>query len=183
MGERRAMAPEGAHRIKGEPSMARTHTLTVASHDLDWSAVLWAAIIAGVAFMMMEMALVALTGMGGFWGPPRMIAAMLMGKQVLPPPATFDTGIMMVAMLVHFALSIVYAFILAWVIATWSIGIAVLAGAAFGLIVYLVNFYGIAPPFFPWFVEARNWIGLLSHIVFGIVLALAYKAIARPKQA
>ena len=39
-----------------------------------------------------------------------------MGKEVLPPPATFDLGIIMVAILIHFALSTVYGLIPARVI-------------------------------------------------------------------
>jgi hypothetical protein len=39
--------------------------------------------------MMLQMGLVALAG-DSPWGPPRMIAAIVMGEGVLPPPATFD---------------------------------------------------------------------------------------------
>lgn len=38
-------------------------------------------------------------------------AAIVMGKEVLPPPATFDMSIMMVAMMVHFVLSVIAAFV------------------------------------------------------------------------
>ncbi|WP_425450131.1 hypothetical protein [Virgifigura deserti] len=148
---------------------------------MDWKAALWAGLIAGAIFMMLEMILVAVTGMGSPWGPPRMIAAMVMGRDVLPPPATFDLGVLMIAMVIHFVLSIVYGFILAWILWRWGLGLglALLAGAAFGLTLYLVNFYGFASALFPWFAEARNWVSILSHIVFGAVLAWAYKAIAR----
>ena len=61
-------------------------------------AAIWAAIIAGIVFMMLEMMMVAIFTGGSPWGPPRMIAAIGMGKGVLPSPATFDAGIMMVAM-------------------------------------------------------------------------------------
>ena len=53
-------------------------------------AALWAAIIAGIVFMMLEMIMVPVFMGGSPWGPPRMIAAIGMGKGVLPPPATFD---------------------------------------------------------------------------------------------
>ena len=56
--------------------------------------------------MMMEMGLVAMSG-GSPWGPPRMIAAIVMGESVLPPPATFDLMILMTAMAVHMMLSII----------------------------------------------------------------------------
>lgn len=43
-----------------------------------------------------------------------MIAAIAMGRGVLPPPATFAIGIMMMAMVIHFMLSWVYALIYGW---------------------------------------------------------------------
>ena len=48
----------------------------------------------------------------------------------------------------------------------------IVAGVVFGLIVYLVNFYGMSS-FFPWFAMARNWISIAAHVIFGIVLAYA----------
>ena len=55
-----------------------------------------------------------------------------------------------------------------------------MAGAAFGLIaVYGINFYVIAPMAFPWFVEARNWISVVSHVMFGMVVAGTYIAMRR----
>jgi hypothetical protein len=82
------------------------------SKALNWKATIWAGIIAGIVFIMLEMAMVmGLEGQSP-WGPPRMMAAMVMGEGVLPPPATFHFGIIMVAMIVHMMLSIVLAIIL-----------------------------------------------------------------------
>ncbi len=90
---------------------------------MDWKAVIWAAFIAGIVFMMLEMALVATVGGGSPWGPPRMIAAMAMGKGALPPPATFEMVPMLVAMMVHFTTSVIYAVILGWVISSRNLGL------------------------------------------------------------
>ena len=60
---------------------------------IDWKAALWAGIVAGFVFMVLEMLLVQLVGGGSMWGPPRMMAAMVMGRGVLPPPATFDPNL------------------------------------------------------------------------------------------
>ncbi len=128
-------------------------------------------LVAGVVFMILEMLLVPLVGGGSAFGPPRMIAAIVMGEGVLPPPATFDASIFLVAMLVHFGLSMVLGIIFAVIFArralseTAFIGI----GAAFGLAVYFVHFYGLTA-IFPWFEMARNWISIFAHIVFGAVL-------------
>ncbi|WP_445504695.1 hypothetical protein [Microvirga sp. G4-2] len=155
-----------------------TYAAITSAKQLDWKATVWAGLIAGAVFMMMEMILMALAGMG-FWGPPRMIAAIALGPGVLPPPATFDIGVIMVAMIIHIVLSIVYAFILTAIISAWNLTTvaAVVAGAVFGFILYVVNFYGFTAVF-PWFAEARGWIGTVSHIAFGVVLAWTYRALA-----
>lgn len=145
-----------------------------------WKAAVWAGLISGVAFVMLEMMLVPLFMGGSPWGPPRMIAAIAMGKGVLPPPATFDVGVLMAAMAVHLPLSVVFTLILAWIIARFDMGVAVLIGAVFGLILYLVNFYGFTA-IFPWFAMARNWVSIFSHIMFGIIAAIAYKQLAKPR--
>jgi len=127
------------------------------SIQLDWKAATWSGIIAGFVFLVLEMLMVPIFGGGSPWGPPRMIAAIVLGEGVLPPPPTFSAGIVAVAMVLHFVLSIVYALIFALVINRLGLGTALAIGAAGGLILYLVNFYGFTA-LFPWFAMARNWI-------------------------
>ncbi|GAA4864056.1 hypothetical protein GCM10023332_15240 [Luteimonas vadosa] len=115
---------------------------------------------------------------GSPWGPPRMIAAIGLGESVLPPPATFDFAIVMVAVLIHFALSLVLAFVFAFIAKGRSVGSAALIGGVFGLVVYLVNFYGMTS-MFPWFEMARNWVSIFAHVVFGVVLGSTYAACTR----
>ncbi len=128
-------------------------------------------LVAGLVFLIVEMILVPTVGGGSAFGPPRMMAAIVMGEGVLPPPATFDAPIFLVGMLVHFVLSIVLGVVFAALFArraysdTTLIGI----GAAFGLVVYFIHFFGLTA-IFPWFEMARNWITVFAHIVFGAVL-------------
>ena len=145
-------------------------------------AAVWAGLIAGVVFMMLEMLLVGTIGGGSPWGPPRMIAAIGMGKDVLPPPASFDLSILIVAMLIHFALAIVLGIVFALIVARWNMGLITMAvaGAAFGMVVYLITFYGFTA-LFPWFAMARNGISLFSHAMFGLVLGWSYYVLARPR--
>ncbi|MGH8771688.1 MAG: hypothetical protein ACREV2_10995 [Burkholderiales bacterium] len=150
----------------------------VISHTPDWSAGVWAGLIAGLVFLVLELALVPVFMGMSPWAPVRMIAAIIMGQGVLPPPDTFDLGIFLAAGAVHFGLSIVLGLILAGIF-TWlhldsSAWLSLLAGAVFGLVVYFVNFYGMTS-FFPWFADARNWLSITVHAIFGIVAALAYK--------
>jgi hypothetical protein len=140
-----------------------------------------AGLIAGIVFMMLEMALVGTVGGQSPWGPPRMIAAIGMGEGVLPPPATFDMGIVMMGMAIHLILSILLGLVLGWVISHWRMSqiTAIVAGTLFGVLVYFFNFY-IMTAVFPWFAMARGTISIVAHAVFGLVLGWAYHAIAKP---
>ena len=55
-----------------------------------------------------------------------------------------------------------------------------MAGAVFGLLLYVVNFYGFTA-IFPWFAMAQNWVSIFSHIMFGVIAGWAYKGIALRK--
>lgn len=147
------------------------------TNSVDWRAAIWAGLIAGLVFMMLEMGLVATVGGESPWGPPRMIAAMAMGKDVLPPPATFDFGIMMIAMMIHLVMSIIFGVILGWAISRSGMSrtMAVVVGTVFGLIVYFINFY-LMTAVFPWFAMARGGISILAHAMFGLVLGWVYHA-------
>lgn len=147
---------------------------------LDWKAAIWAGIVAGAVFMMLEMLLVQFFGPMSMWAPPRMIAAMVMGEGVLPPPDSFDAMAFMVAMLIHFLLSVILALIFGWIISRWKMSLtaAAIVGTVFGLVVYLVNFYGLTAVF-PWFADARGWIAIFSHAMFGLVLGAVYQPLEK----
>ncbi len=152
------------------------------SAKLDFKAAVVAGLIAGAVFMMLEMALVGTIGGQSPWGPPRMIAAMAMGKGVLPPPGTFDMTIMMVAMMIHFIMSVLLGVVLGWIISHWRMSLvtSIIAGTIFGLVVYFVDFY-LMTAVFPWFAMARGAISIFAHAMFGLVLGWAYHAIAKPR--
>jgi hypothetical protein len=141
-------------------------------------AAMGAGIIAGAVFIILEMTMVPSFAGGSPWGPPRMIAAIVAGKTVLPTigtQATFNLGIFIVAMLVHFILSAIFALILAGSVTGRSVGVGALVGGAFGILLYLINFY-VFTALFPWFAMARTWITVFTHVVFGIVAAVTYLA-------
>jgi hypothetical protein len=151
-----------------------------ASPDFHWPGAALAGIVAGVVATVFQV---------GCWGlagqPPaallfrdaRLTAAIVMGPRVLPPPPTFDASIFVVATLVHFALSIAYGLVLCAVLSLagehlgrlWRL----VAGAAFGVVLYAVNMHG-ATVAFPWFAVARGGITLATHAVFGMAVVVAY---------
>lgn len=110
----------------------------------------------------------------------RLAAALVLGPSVLPPPASFDATVMAVATVVHFALSLAYAALVAWLVDRRSPAQAAALGAAFGVVLYMVNMHG-ATWLFPWFAAARDWITVAAHFVFGVVAALAWIK-ARPRR-
>jgi uncharacterized membrane protein YagU involved in acid resistance len=163
-------------------------TVLHAGHEergrIDWPAGVYAGLIAGVVFLMLEMIMVWLFMGESPWAPPRMIAAMVLGEGVLPmpdKPATFGFGIMLTAVIIHFVLSIIYALLGAAIVANrMGYGAAIGLGALCGLVIYLINFYPIAAALFPWFAMARNWISIFAHIVFGALVGAAYVGLRKP---
>lgn len=143
----------------------------------DWMAGVWAGLIAGLVFVMLEMGLVWMVQGESPWGPPHMIAAMALGKDVLPPAGTwapFDLKIMLTTMMIHLPMSVAYGLLGAWLVHRFDWAGGLMIGAGLGLAIYIVNFYAVAPAAFPWFLMGRNWIGAFSHVMFGAVLGVAY---------
>ena len=112
-----------------------------------------------------------------FFRDARLTAAILLGQSVLPPPATPDRTVILVAGLIHVLLSMAYGFALACVISRLTRRTALLAGCVFGLILYAVNMH-IVTNVYPWFSAARDWITVVTHVIFGISLAAIYKALS-----
>jgi uncharacterized membrane protein YagU involved in acid resistance len=143
-----------------------------------WRAAIVAGLIAGAVFLMFEMIMMPLFMGVSPWAPPRMMAAIVLGQGVLPPPDTFDFGLVMVAMMVHVVLSIVYAFIIGFFVQERNVATAATIGAIAGLAIYLINFYGFTA-IFPWFAMARGWVSVVGHILFGLVVAWSYRGLQK----
>ncbi len=157
--------------------MASTTLGSATDRVSSWRASFWAGIIAGAVFLVGEMALAPAVGASP-WAPARMIAAIVAGRGVLPPPATFHLGIVLLALVIHFILSVVYALLLSPLVAGVGRRAAAVVGTLYGLVLYLVNFYGFTA-LFPWFAMARNWVSVVMHLVFGAAAAYSYKVLAR----
>lgn len=145
--------------------------------DIHWRSAVLAGIVAGVVASVAQVALwwassEPLAAM--LFRDARLTAAIVMGREVLAPPATFDGSVMLVAALVHFALSTAYGLTLSAFLARLSTPLSLLAGGAFGLLLYAINMYGFTF-LFPWFVVTRGWITVATHVVFGTVAAMVYK--------
>jgi hypothetical protein len=142
---------------------------------VDFRAVFWAGIVSGLVFLVVNM-LLSLLFLGTPWIFIRMVAALLLGQEVLPPPASFDPAIFIVALVIHLLLSIVFTTILALMIHKWGLLVGIIGGAIFGLALYAINIYTFSF-FFPWFFSLRSWIILLSHVFYGATAGGMYEAL------
>lgn len=142
---------------------------------VDWSAAMWAGVISGIIFLMVNLLLTAYT-LGSPWIVVRVLASVVMGNRVLPPPASFDITIFVVALIVHLVLSVLFACLLAIVIHRWGLIVGIVGGALFGLALYGINFYSFSY-FFPWFFPFKSWMMVVSHVVFGAAAGGIYEAL------
>jgi hypothetical protein len=146
-------------------------------HSLDTAAAMGAGIGAGIVATAVQLALwwtFAVPLPDILFRDARLAAAIVMGRTVLPPPATFEWDVMLTATMVHFALSVCYGLMLAAVLSRLELRHALLAGSVFGLLLYGANMYGFTAVF-PWFAASRDWITAAAHLSFGIALAGIYK--------
>ena len=111
---------------------------------------------------------------GSPWVFPRLVAAIVLGKGVLPPPATITPGILLAALAIHLPLSIAYACLIAFVLHRWGLLVGIVGGAALGLALYMINF-GTTFAIFPWFAPMKSGISLWAHVAFGAVAGGTYE--------
>jgi len=147
----------------------------------DWVAAAVSGFVAGAVVMVLELIWSSLVLGTDQWSTSHMVAAIVMGRDALQSTG-FSVGIVATALATHYVLGIIFALVLAAIIAPFhfdsSAGMLTLVGAVFGLALYLINFYGMVN-FFPWFVEMRGWAALATHLIFGIVAALMYHQLER----
>ena len=140
-----------------------------------------AGLLAGLVFIVFELIMAAILTPSVF-GPLRLISAIVLGKGALPPPPVAGLGvIVVVGLIVHFVLSALWGAIFgaaAGLIGALSNSRAALivAASVFGLALWLVNFYVIAPVVFPWFAMANPVVQFFAHTFFygttlGLILA------------
>ncbi len=148
----------------------------------DWLAAAVAGFGAGGVLMLLELFWSSVVQDGNPWPATRMVAAMAMGGAVLRESG-FSLAVVATALALHYALGTVYGVALVAVVVACGLEprafMATLAGAAFGLLLYIVNFYGVAQAF-PWFSALRGAATATTHVVFGMAVVVFYLALERP---
>ncbi len=150
----------------------RDHAMTY-----DFMAAIESGLIAGAAFLVLQMFMVAVFLGGNAWAPLRYMASVVMGRSAAPPPATFDLRIMFIGLILHFAIAIGFTLLLTLALNRLQTWWVVLIGAGYGVIVYLLTFVMFLGAV-PWMAAARSWVTVVSHIVFGAVAAGSYNLLA-----
>jgi hypothetical protein len=94
----------------------------------------------------------------------------------------FSVGVVAIALAAHYMLGIAFGLVLAGIMAPLDLDAnlarAGVTGALFGLVLYLINFFGMAR-WFPWLADLRGWPTIAAHLVFGVVAALLYWKLGR----
>jgi hypothetical protein len=143
---------------------------------VDWSAAIWAGVIAAIIFLLLNLFLTPLVLGGNAWVIVRLFASITMGEPVLAPPATFHGTALAAALLTHFVLSIGFAMLIAYILHRWGLIVGILGGAIIGLGLFCINFYTMTV-FFPWFFAMRSWVFVLTHVLFGAIAGGVYEGL------
>lgn len=151
------------------------------ARQADWTAAAIAGFGAGGILMLVELIWATMQAPDR-WLVTRMVAAMVMGWEVLQTSG-YDLSVVIAALAVHYILGITFALMLAAIIAPFqldsSLGLVTLVGAAFGVLLYVLNFYGMSEAF-TWFTQLRGWPTFIAHVIFGASCALFYRMLERP---
>lgn len=145
-----------------------------ADQIVDHRAVWIAGFSAGAIFLLLLCFVYPLVSGSTPWVILRFIGAIALGENVLPPPVSFDLGVTVVATLIHFALSLLFTYVVAFVLHRWGLLVGIAGGALLGAAIYAINFFALTV-FFPWFYPARAWPFLAAHVLFGALSGGIYE--------
>ena len=143
---------------------------------VDWRAACWSGLIAGAISLLVNFFITPVLIGGNVWVVVRLFASIVLGDQVLAPPATFDLSALLVALITHFVLSVLYAMLIAYIVHRGGLITGIIGGALLGLALYSINFYTLTF-FFPWFFAMRNGVFIAAHLLFGALAGGIYEAL------
>ena len=147
-------------------------------------------IVAGIAFAMFEMIMAALMmGAAAFWMPLRMIGGMILGQQALDPSYPLATAAV-VGLITHMVLSMIFGAVFGAIVSAVpalrsTTGALLGAASIYGLALWLINFYLIAPAVgWVWFPTGTNpVVQFLAHtFFFGTVLGFYLDRVLAPRR-
>jgi hypothetical protein len=141
---------------------------------VDWRAAIWAGIVSGAVFFILNLVLIPKSMGGNLWVTVRFMASLLLGEEILPPPAAFAADALMAAILTNCLATLAFGLLVAFVIHRGGLLLGTLGGAVLGLAAYGINFYTLTY-FFPWFFPFRGWVMAINHVVLGALAGGIYE--------
>ena len=105
-------------------------TETGSLRSADWRAAVIAGVLAGLVFLVVNM---ALTGqlLGNAQLPLQLAAALLLGPSVMPPAVGLGGGVFMTGFGVHLVLAVGFTCLIAFCLHRWGIWVGIFGGALF----------------------------------------------------
>jgi hypothetical protein len=152
-------------------------TPRAAARMADWRAAIIAGVLAGIVFVLINMAL-ASSLLGNARLPFQLAASLVLGPSVLPPAPDLGAHVFVIGGAVHLGLAIAFTCLIAFCLHRWGIWIGIIGGGLFGLALYSINYYFVAD-FIPGFAALRGWLMASTHIAFGACAGGIYEAIER----
>ncbi|MBT8096794.1 MAG: hypothetical protein HKN35_10000 [Woeseia sp.] len=153
----------------------RTATVEPQRKGVDGGALIRAAVVASVATLLMYLYLVpVLVGAGNAAVILRYMASVVMGADVLPPPANLSPTIMLAALAVHAGISLSMAAVIAFILHRWGLLTGIIGGAVLGLVFFAIIHYSLTL-IHPHFYAMNHWSVALVHAVFGAIAGGIYE--------
>ena len=135
-----------------------------------------AGLIAGIVQAIWLMIAATATGAPA-WGPLKVISTMVLGVGPLQTPA-FEAGPVLTGAVVHLVIMVLLGGLFGLILSRIGMGLSVLLGLAYGLILWVLSQYVVWPAIQPdaaAVISRSPWWGPgLSLLVYGLVLGLLY---------
>ena len=154
----------------------------------DWTAAAVSGFAAGAVLMVLDLVWSTLFSAEGTWRTSHMIAPLFIGNDALKSSGFgFSVTVVSVALAIHYAIGVLFGLVMGGIMVQLhldeSLTSALGSGAIMGMVLYLVNFEGLAL-LLPWLAEMRGGETMAAHVVFGIVTATLYWRLKRtPREA
>jgi hypothetical protein len=159
------------------PVASTGRTPVVVAGGADYRAGVLAGLVSGMVMAMIMMAMTTFMMHMGPWAGAKMPWSLVAGREAIRPG--FELVPIMGGMMVHFVLSAIYGFVFAWLAGRTGMGPGLL-GALFGLALYVLNIV-VVPKLAPGWAghmappnAMMHAVSAAEHVIFGVVLAVAY---------
>ena len=148
---------------------------------VDWSAAVWAGLIAGAVFIVLNLVVLPIIHGGNVWWMSRLFASPILKTPILADseanPESFNATALLITLLFGFGLAVVFSLVLNFITHRWGWLTAAIVGALFGVCLYLINLY-ILVEHSPAgvhmnFVRTPFFLG--THILFGALAGFIYE--------